>query len=154
MTPPTTRYSSRSRKGSYSYARLVPRALSRIAWGSNLTLHDVTVTDSGYSSGHETGAGVTIKARDDASSYHTVPASLDNVVIDGLTVEFVDVPATYAALRIGEFGKTNAGPSRVVVTNSHLEGEFALMNWTEAPVDASDPSNALDGMIYAGSDPV
>lgn len=136
------------------------------AWGSaidinlkysdyaNLTLHDVTVTDSGYSSGHETGAGVTIKARDDASSYHTVPASLDNVVIDGLTVEFVDVPATHAALRIGEFGKTNAGPSRVVVTNSHLEGVYALMNWTEAPVDASDPSNALHGMIYTGSDPV
>lgn len=115
----------------------------------NIALESVTVTDSGHSTGHATGAAVTIKARDDASSYNTDPASLENLRIDYLVVATSENgERAHAALRLGEYGKVNAGPTGVVLSNSTLTGGvYSIMNYTKADVDALS-GNSLTGVIH------
>jgi hypothetical protein len=119
----------------------------------NITLEGVTVTDSGHSTGHATGAAVTIKARDDATSYDSDPASLENLRIDKLVVTASTASRrTSAALRLGEHGKVNAGPTGVVLSNSTLTGgEYSIMNYTKTDVDALSGNN-LTGAIHDQSD--
>ncbi|HEX6962661.1 MAG TPA: right-handed parallel beta-helix repeat-containing protein [Lacipirellula sp.] len=68
------------------------------------------------------GSGLTIKARDDAPSYAANPATLTDVLVSGMTFD-----GNSTAIRIGEPGKNNAGPTAVVfdsvtVENSASEG--------------------------------
>lgn len=120
----------------------------------SLTLQDITVTDSGYSKGHETGAAVTIKARDDGS-YATNPASLDGAEIEEVSVVNTDGDKEpYAALRIGEPDATNPDNSEtnhttinVVVKDSVLDGVYSVMNYTSEPVDATS-NNVISGDTF------
>ncbi|WP_374445170.1 right-handed parallel beta-helix repeat-containing protein, partial [Stella sp.] len=85
---------------------------------ANITIENFTFTDVGRSNkdgeaaSDPIGGAITIKARDDAPSYSADPATLDNVVVRNGSID-----GTSTAIRIGEPGKTNAGPTDVSVEN-------------------------------------
>lgn len=89
---------------------------------SDITISDSTFTNVGTSdqdgagTPHLGGAAIAVKTRDDASSYNTNPATFDGEVsIDGVTID-----GTSVGVRIGEPGKTNAGPA-VDITNTTID---------------------------------
>lgn len=79
----------------------------------NITFSGVTFTDNG--NGRREGAALSVKARDDAPSYNTPPATLSNVVITGSTFSNNE-----RGIRFGEPGKINAGPTNVKVQNNQI----------------------------------
>jgi uncharacterized repeat protein (TIGR01451 family) len=79
----------------------------------NITIQGNTFTGNGLN-GQE-GAGLMVKARDDAPSYSSPPASLATVQI--LDNEFSD---NERGIRFGEPGKTNAGPTDVTVSGNQI----------------------------------
>lgn len=117
---------------------------------TNITLKNSVISESGAlgtASDRAFPAAVTIKARDDASSYNTKPASLNKVQISN-----TQISGPINALRFGEAGKNNAGPTQVLINNSQLalEGEdplarFALINMTQASIDATT-NNSFNGL--------
>ncbi|KAF0234955.1 MAG: hypothetical protein FD181_3583, partial [Prolixibacteraceae bacterium] len=104
---------------------------------------NITIQNSEFSNSGHTGTAtlddnpvvIAIKARDDSPSYNTVPASLDNVIIKN---NIISGPQN--GIRLGEFGKTNTGPTNVTVTDNDLSATFAnkaLINNTKANITAN-----------------
>ncbi|MGH2543544.1 MAG: hypothetical protein ACRDIB_12130, partial [Ardenticatenaceae bacterium] len=103
----------------------------------NITIQNASITNSGaYGTAPSNlfPAAVTIKARDDAPSYNSDPATLD-----GVTLTNVTIGGPENALRFGEAGKSNVGPTNVVVFhssllagNSHGDTGFGLIDETQA----------------------
>lgn len=116
----------------------------------NLTFRNMTVTGNGKT--YANGVGLTIKARDDASSYNTYPATLDNVLIEGGAFT-----GNEHGIRIGETGKLNAGPTNVVIHGAAIHSNVAtysgadkpatgdLLSYTQAPINASGNSWGTSG---------
>ena len=88
----------------------------------NILIDGFTFTDVGSSSHPDSvagdfGAAIAIKARDDAPSYSSNPASLDDVTISNGTIN-----GTSTGIRVGEPGKANAAITGVVVDNVAVTG--------------------------------
>lgn len=124
----------------------------------NITIRNATISGSGLM-GTATlfdPAGLTIKARDDASSYNAVPASLTGVTLDGLTIS-----GGVVGVRFGEGNKSNLGPLNVTVENSRLSGTggLGLENssqatttathnyWGTSSTDADDIEERVSGLV-------
>ncbi|MCL4201914.1 MAG: right-handed parallel beta-helix repeat-containing protein, partial [Pirellulaceae bacterium] len=154
VTIEDTQFNNNSSKGMY-LERLSNATMSRIevdgsgtlgSWAAgidinlkfasyqNITIQDSTIKNSG--TGDSTnGVGITIKARDDSPSYAANPATLANVTLSGNVLS-----GNQTALRFGEPGKNNAGPSNLQVIDNSLTGSVSgveLDNQTLALVDAS-----------------
>lgn len=71
----------------------------------------------GNALGAKEGVALTIKGRDDAPSYNTWPASVSDVVVD-----FCSFTGNERAIRFGEPGKNNLGPTGVQVTRCSFVG--------------------------------
>ena len=110
---------------------------------SNITLRGNTFEGEGL--GAQEGAALMVKARDDGSTYGAKPASLDNVLIEENTFN-----GNERGIRFGEPGKTNAGPTNVVVQNNNITDNVqtyggspagstygGLINFSQALVDAT-----------------
>ncbi len=96
----------------------------------NLTFQNLYMTGNGL--GYKEGAALMIKARDDATSYNTNPASLTNVTIEGGIFT-----GNERGIRIGEPDKNNLGPVNVQIHNAAIYGN----NHTYTD---------LDGSLYGG----
>ena len=109
----------------------------------NISFEDSVITDNALGGAKE-GVGLTAKARDDAPSYDTYPASVTNVTITGNTIT-----GNERGVRIGEPGKNNAGPTGVVIGDNNISNNVQkytdsdgsaygeLINMSQAQVDAS-----------------
>lgn len=89
---------------------------------SNITIKDCDITNSGAAgtaTDPENPAAIAIKARDDASSYNTIPASLS-----GVTIKNNLITGPQNGIRFGEFGKVNNGPSNVTLEGNDLSYAF------------------------------
>jgi hypothetical protein len=88
---------------------------------SNITIRDSTVANvsegNPFNNDPSFSTAIAVKARDDPSSYDTNPATLDDVTIDGVTIE-----DSFNGLRIGEpgvdYSSAPEGPSNVTITSS------------------------------------
>ncbi|HEU0099131.1 MAG TPA: pre-peptidase C-terminal domain-containing protein [Allosphingosinicella sp.] len=114
---------------------------------ANITISGFTFTDVGSSSGPDSvaldfGAAIVVRAREDAPSYSSNPATLDNVVISDGTIN-----GTSTGIRMGEPGKPADSTTGVVVSN------VAVTNYDVAMVDNVD-SRALTWNGTAGPDTV
>ncbi|MBK9109243.1 MAG: HYR domain-containing protein [Saprospiraceae bacterium] len=90
---------------------------------SNITIKDCDITNSGVTGtaiDPQNPAVIAIKARDDAPSYNSIPASLSNVIIKNNKIT-----GPQNAIRIGEFGKINATPSNVTIEGNDLSFAYA-----------------------------
>jgi hypothetical protein len=86
----------------------------------DITVQDSTIANCG--TGDVTnGVGLTVKARSDAPSYSTQPATLSNV-----TITNNEITANQSGLRFGEPSKNNAGPTGVSVHNNNITGNVVL----------------------------
>ena len=113
----------------------------------NIEISNFTFTDVGSSSAPDTipldyGAAISIKARDDGS-YASPSASASNVTIHDGTID-----GTSTGIRIGEPGKTNAGPAVTV-------NDVAISGADVAPYDNATQSvltvtNADDSVTIVG----
>jgi hypothetical protein len=109
----------------------------------NLTFSNNTITNNGLGGAKE-GVGITVKARDDGG-YGANPATLSNVSIDSSLIS-----GNERGIRIGEPGKSNAGPTGVTVHNACITGNVktysgsdgsaygGLVNASLATVDATN----------------
>ena len=110
----------------------------------NLSFINNTITNNGLGGAKE-GVGITVKARDDGSTYGPFPATLSNVSIDSSLMS-----GNERGIRIGEPGKSNAGPTGVTVHNACITGNVktysgsdgsaygGLVNASLATVDATN----------------
>ncbi|MFZ1424399.1 MAG: HYR domain-containing protein, partial [Saprospiraceae bacterium] len=90
---------------------------------SNITIQNCDITNSGVlgvAADPQNPAVIAIKARDDAPSYNTIPASLSNVIIKNNKIT-----GPRNGIRIGEFGKINATPTNVTIEGNDLSHAFA-----------------------------
>ncbi|MBK6698525.1 MAG: HYR domain-containing protein [Saprospiraceae bacterium] len=90
---------------------------------SNITIQDCDITNSGHigtAPDPQNPSAITIKARDDAPSYNTIPASLSNV-----TIKNNRITGPRNGIRIGEIGKVNATPTNVLIEGNDLSFAFA-----------------------------
>lgn len=101
---------------------------------ANLSFECCEITDNALGGARE-GVGITVKARDDASSYNTFPASVMNVSIVGGTIT-----GNERGIRFGEPGKSNATPLVVNVNDVNLFGNFK----TYGPNDGSAYGDLID----------
>jgi hypothetical protein len=99
----------------------------------DITIQDSTVSNCGTGD-LVNGVGVAFKARDDAPSYNTHPASLNHVDISNS-----NIASNQTGIRFGEPGKNNAGPTGVAVHGNNITGNVLLgvNNQSVAAVDAS-----------------
>jgi hypothetical protein len=77
---------------------------------------------------------IAVKARDDAPSYNSNPATLDNVDIKN---NFISGPAN--GIRLGEFGKINNSPTNVEINVNDLSAAFsnaAIVNRVNTNINA------------------
>ncbi|MBK9630427.1 MAG: right-handed parallel beta-helix repeat-containing protein [Saprospiraceae bacterium] len=89
---------------------------------SNITIQDCDITNSGHTGtapDPQNPSAITIKARDDASSYNTIPASLSNV-----TIKNNRITGPRNGIRIGEIGKVNATPTNLLIEGNDLSFAF------------------------------
>ncbi|PSJ56131.1 beta strand repeat-containing protein [Kumtagia ephedrae] len=88
---------------------------------SNIRIENPTLTNVGLSNGsgspHFNGAAIAIKARSDAPSYNSNPATLDGVTIVGGSII-----GTSTGIRIGEPNKSQNGPTNVSVDGVDISG--------------------------------
>lgn len=109
---------------------------------TNITIRNSIFTNNGNGSLH--GAGLAIKARDDAPSYSSPAAALAGVLVEDCA--FSD---NERHLVTGEPGKVNAGPTEVVVRRTTFRNATipsgALVNHSLATVDAAFNYWGLDG---------
>ncbi len=106
----------------------------------NIEIRDFDFTDVGLSNGngtpHSNGSAISIKARDDGSTYSNPPASLDGINIHDGTID-----GNSSGIRVGEPGKVTAGPSGVTITNidndSSATEAWSYDNQTTTPVTIS-----------------
>lgn len=80
----------------------------------DITFDGCTITGNGIGEAKE-GVGLTVKGRDDGSTYGAHPATVDNVVVTACTIT-----GNERGVRFGEPGKDNATPTNVVVEDSKL----------------------------------
>ncbi len=80
---------------------------------ANIKFTDISVTGNGR--GFLNGAGLLVKARNDASSYNTDPATLDIVTISGGSYV-----GNERGIVVGEVGKANTGPTSVSISGAAL----------------------------------
>lgn len=80
----------------------------------NITFTGCTITDNAIDESKE-GVGLTVKARDDATSYNTYPAS-----VSGVTVTNCTITGNERGVRYGEPGKNNATPTNVTMTGNTI----------------------------------
>ncbi len=92
----------------------------------NIVLNNLSVTGNGL--GSKEGCGLAIKARGTGTdtSYSARPATLDNVQINGGTFT-----GNERGIRIGEPGKSNTGPTNVVVRNAKISGNTKTYSGTD-----------------------
>ncbi len=92
---------------------------------ANIVFNNLTVHGNGV--GSTNGAGLTVKARGTGSdsSYNSRPATLDIVTVSGGTFT-----GNEAAIRFGELGKGNTGPTNITIHNATITGntQFGLSN--------------------------
>lgn len=86
----------------------------------NITIQHSTITQSGTGD-PVNGVGVTIKARDDGSTYGARPATLI-----GATLSSNEITSNQTGIRFGEPGKNNNGPSDVAVHYNNIVGNVLL----------------------------
>jgi hypothetical protein len=110
----------------------------------NLQFINPVVTNNALG-GAQHGVGLAIKARDDGTTYGAFPATLDGVRIIG-----GNFAGNERGIRIGEPGKSNAGPTNVVIqfnrifdngqTYAGSDGSAygGIVNQSLAPVDAEN----------------
>lgn len=106
----------------------------------NITVQDSTITNNALGGARE-GVGITVKARDDASSYNTNPAALDNVMLLNNVIS-----GNERGVRLGEPGKDNAGPTNVVVEHNQIFDN-------EITYSGSPAGSEGGGLINATADP-
>lgn len=82
---------------------------------SNITITNSTFTNCGSPLGSTASFGLAIKARDDAPSYNTYPATLDGVTVTGCTFS-----GNKNAIGIGEPGKNGATPTNINMNNNRI----------------------------------
>lgn len=105
---------------------------------ANITIRNSAITNCGVNGtaiDPEAAAAITIKARDDASSYNSFPATLNNVTVVN---NIINGPQN--GLRLGEYGKTNLTPTNVQVHENSFSGPFAnkaLINRTPVTTNAT-----------------
>ena len=90
---------------------------------SNITIKECDITNSGNTgtaTDPQNPAVIAIKARDDAPSYNTQPASLNNVTIINNRIT-----GPQNGIRIGEFGKINNTPTNLTIEGNELSHAFA-----------------------------
>jgi hypothetical protein len=102
---------------------------------SNIQILNTTVTNCGTNDPN--GFGIAVKARDDAPSYNTLPASLTGLVLKGLLVSGNGGGTYGAGIRIGESNNSltgpNAGPSATISYSRIINnGVHAVRNATTA----------------------
>lgn len=100
---------------------------------SNLQFLNCTFANNAL--GAKEGVGLTVKGRDDASSYNTFPAT-----VSGVTVDFCRFTGNERAVRFGEPGKNNLGPLNVVVKNCSFVNNLK----TYVPMDGSAYGDVLN----------
>jgi Ca2+-binding RTX toxin-like protein len=106
----------------------------------NIEIKNFDFTDVGLSNGngspHLNGSAISVKARDDGSTYGSEPASLDGVNIhDG------SIDGNSSGIRVGEPGKATSGPSNVVIenvdNNSSAVDAWSYDNQTTTPLNVT-----------------
>lgn len=86
----------------------------------NIIIRNSGILNSGVvSDAADASSAIAVKARDDGS-YAAAPATLTGVTIENNTIS-----GPNNGIRIGEYGKVNAGPSNVVIKNNDLSASFA-----------------------------
>jgi hypothetical protein len=104
---------------------------------SDITIRDTDVSGVDYGSppGDRFPVGITIKARQDGSTYGGNPATLSDVTLEG--VEVSDNPN---GIRFGEVGKSDFGLQNGTVELSDVQDndDFGLINETPVEIDARD----------------
>lgn len=104
---------------------------------SDITISNTTVTGvtEGSPPNDRFPVGITVKARQDGSTYGGNPATVDNVSLESLTVE--DTPN---GIRFGEPGKSAYGLQNASIHDSDIEDNdnFGLINEVPIEVDATD----------------
>jgi hypothetical protein len=126
---------------------------------ANITIQNSEFTNcgvTGTASDPENPSVLAIKARNDAPSYNTNPASLSNVLLKNNLIS-----GYRNGVRFGEFGKINAGPSGVTLEGNHLGGPYAhksLINRTNSDINlvcnwhgTTDVLAMLAGFVNAGT---
>jgi hypothetical protein len=110
---------------------------------SNITIQNSEFSGSGVRTvygpgGFDFAAALAIKARNDSPSYNTVPATLMDVHVKGNVFKDSLQNSMTTAIRIGEPGKNNSGPTGVVICLNDLsDGTFVgVDNTSLAAVDA------------------
>src|SRR5690606_4945279 len=104
---------------------------------NNATVTNNAILDSGVSAN---GAGLTVKARDDASSYNAFPASLTGLQINGGTFT-----GNRTGIRIGEVGKANATPTNVTISGATITGS------TDAGIILTGGNTTLSNINFNGA---
>ncbi|MGI2336924.1 MAG: right-handed parallel beta-helix repeat-containing protein, partial [Dehalogenimonas sp.] len=140
---------------------------SSYAWGAGIDINlkwkdysNIEVLNSTFSNcgiGSANGVGLTIKARDDGSSYGANAATLQNVSITANSFS-----ANNLAIAIGEPGKNNAGPTLVSISNNSLINSVtneinnnsqanvvATCNWYGSPIDNTIASKISGPVTYS-----
>jgi VCBS repeat-containing protein len=90
---------------------------------SNITIKECDITNSGNTgtaTDPQNPAAIAIKARDDASSYNTQPATLNNVSILNNKIT-----GPQNGIRIGEFGKINNTPTNLKIEGNDISYGYA-----------------------------
>ena len=89
-----------------------------------ITIKNSSITNSGYQGSGGTAidgpAAIAVKARDDGATYGANPATLM-----GVTILSNVISGPQNGIRIGEYGKTNAGPAATTIERNDLSAAFA-----------------------------
>ncbi len=91
----------------------------------NLIFTNLTVTNNGLGGAKE-GVGMGLKARSDGATYGPFPATLDNVQIVGSTFT-----GNERGIRVGEPGKSNPGPTNVILHHNRIYGNDQTYTGTD-----------------------
>jgi len=92
---------------------------------SDISFIECNITNNGTGNAKE-GVGIAIKARTDGASYGPFPATLTDVLIQGGTIT-----GNERGIRLGEPGKSNAGPTNVVIKGVELYGNVKTYSGSE-----------------------
>jgi hypothetical protein len=113
---------------------------------TDLTFDDCIITNNGNGGAWE-GVGLALKARNDASSYNTYPATLNGIVVTDCTIT-----GNERGVRIGEPGKGNSTPLGVVLTGNTITNNRRTYVGTQTPSAYGDVVNATssEGVVVDG----
>ncbi|MCO5256894.1 MAG: right-handed parallel beta-helix repeat-containing protein [Lentimicrobium sp.] len=108
---------------------------------SNIEVKNSTLSNCGIGSAN--GVGITIKARNDGTSYGANPATLSGVTIDN-----VEFDSNRTGLAFGEPTKDNDGPTSLVIKNSTFKSNTVMdiNNFCKSDIDAK-LNNTFTGAV-------